>query len=491
MKLKNTIIFLLNIIITCSISAQTPRIISSIDSLDRKFTEIIRLNDTQQITKLKTELYQLSKSKEEEKVMLALKYVNKLKMSVTEDSLANVIKKRFPKGRLSRNSDVQIIYNIKDPDNKEIEYKKFVKKYPPENYTSKMTYDYIRGNIARTYADIGNPQKAMEYSNQMETKSWKSEGWAGIAPGFINRGDFENAEKLLKMAVLNYESYLNESKPNNTDVNLSDGLYCIYCSKYAEVLYKQKKYDEALKYYKIRLKSPRPFDNSEQEAYINSLKASERNLELFLFLKNLITDGQVSQTSSSLFKELYVKLNGSDSGLNELWNSIQEVLSKNLKQKLAKDLINIPAPKFSAKDIAGNTISLVDLKDKIVIIDFWATWCGPCKKSFPAMQLAVNKYKNDPNVMFLFIHTWEKEDNATETAINYLKENNFNFHLIMDLNDPVTKTNNIVTSYKVSGIPTKFIIDGNGNIRYKVTGFTGGDEAAVEEISAMIESVRK
>ena len=107
------------------------------------------------------------------------------------------------------------------------------------------------------------------------------------------------------------------------------------------------------------------------------------------------------------------------------------------------------------------------------------------------MQLAVNKYKNDPNVMFLFIHTWEKEDNATETAINYLKENNFNFHLIMDLNDPVTKTNNIVTSYKVSGIPTKFIIDGNGNIRYKVTGFTGGDEAAVEEISAMIESVRK
>ena len=201
MKLKNTIIFLLNIIITCSISAQTPRIISSIDSLDRKFTEIIRLNDTQQITKLKTELYQLSKSKEEEKVMLALKYVNKLKMSVTEDSLANVIKKRFPKGRLSRNSDVQIIYNIKDPDNKEIEYKKFVKKYPPENYTSKMTYDYIRGNIARTYADIGNPQKAMEYSNQMETKSWKSEGWAGIAPGFINRGDFENAEKLLKMVL--------------------------------------------------------------------------------------------------------------------------------------------------------------------------------------------------------------------------------------------------------------------------------------------------
>jgi hypothetical protein len=49
----------------------------------------------------------------------------------------------------------------------------------------------------------------------------------------------------------------------------------------------------------------------------------------------------------------------------------------------------------------------------------------------------------------------------------------------------------VVTGYKVSGIPAKFIIDKNGNIRFKLTGFSGGDDAAVEELSAMIELAKK
>jgi thiol-disulfide isomerase/thioredoxin len=131
------------------------------------------------------------------------------------------------------------------------------------------------------------------------------------------------------------------------------------------------------------------------------------------------------------------------------------------------------------------------LKGKTVILDFWATWCGPCKASFPAMQMAVNKYKDDPNVKFLFIHTWEKTATPTKDAGDYIKSQNYNFEVLMDNKDPETKINKVVSDYKVNGIPSKFVIDPQGNIRFNLMGFEGSNEAAVDEISMMIDMARK
>jgi hypothetical protein len=106
------------------------------------------------------------------------------------------------------------------------------------------------------------------------------------------------------------------------------------------------------------------------------------------------------------------------------------------------------------------------------------------------MQLAVNKYKDDPDVVFLFIDTWERTENPLPEVSGYIKGNNYSFRVLMDGKDPETKVNKVVTSFKVSGIPTKFILDQKGAIVYRLTGFSGGDDAAVQEISAMIETAR-
>ena len=141
--------------------------------------------------------------------------------------------------------------------------------------------------------------------------------------------------------------------------------------------------------------------------------------------------------------------------------------------------VDVSDASFSSDVLSSNTP---------VLVDFWATWCGPCKRSFPAMQMAVNKFKDNPDVQFLFIHTWEKgAGDATAAAKKYIDDNKYPFRVLMDLKDPETGSNNVVESFGISGIPTKFILDKNGNIRFRVTGFSGSNESAVEEISAIHE----
>ena len=108
------------------------------------------------------------------------------------------------------------------------------------------------------------------------------------------------------------------------------------------------------------------------------------------------------------------------------------------------------------------------------------------------MQLAVDKYKNDPNVKFLFIHTWErgKLDPAVD-AKKYITDHHYSFEVLVDRKDPQTGINKVVSDYGVSGIPTKFVIDPNGVVRFVFTGFSGGDDAALAEISSMIEMCKK
>lgn len=108
------------------------------------------------------------------------------------------------------------------------------------------------------------------------------------------------------------------------------------------------------------------------------------------------------------------------------------------------------------------------------------------------MQAAVNKFKDDSSVVFLFIHTWETDADPVKSASDYLRSNKYTFNLLMDLKDPETKTNKAAAGYKLQGIPAKFVIDKNGMIRFRsLGGSSSGNDAFVEEMSGMIDLAKQ
>jgi peroxiredoxin len=100
------------------------------------------------------------------------------------------------------------------------------------------------------------------------------------------------------------------------------------------------------------------------------------------------------------------------------------------------------------------------------------------------MNRARALYEGDASVEFLFINTWQDEADKKTVAQKFITTNNYPFHVLLDVDDAV------VAAYKVRGIPTKFVVDKNGRIRFTKIGFDGNDDRTVKELQLMIEMVK-
>ena len=199
--------------------------------------------------------------------------------------------------------------------------------------------------------------------------------------------------------------------------------------------------------------------------YARLLVENDRVNEGMELIDKIIEEGKPSEELLKSHKSAYIKIKGSDNGYDKYLDEIINKHLKNLVEEIKSSMIEKTAPEFTIKDLDGHNISLSDFKGKIVILDFWATWCGPCKASFPLMKKSQEKYADNTNLKFLFINTMERTPKVKENVEKFIKSNNYPFHVLLDNDSKVSG------DYGVSAIPTKIFIDKQGNIRYISLGF--------------------
>lgn len=318
----------------------------------------------------------------------------------------------------------------------------------------------------------------MQYLNMIQDTVYKTRAFSYAARETYGRKEYVLAESLIRKSI---GDETRRSAERSAD-------YYTYARQYAAILYANKKYAEGLKYARQVYARNDKKDAAFGDTYLNLLVANKQFAEAYPLMVQSIKDGRASQEVKTQFKNAYVTVKGTGQGFDEYEQSLYNELKEKIRTDLAQKMIKEPSFDFSVKDVNGKTVSLSDYRGKTVILDFWATWCGPCKGSFPHMQAAVNKFKDDTSVVFLFIHTWETDADPVKSAGDYLRSNKYTFNLLMDLKDPVTKTNKAAEGYKLKGIPAKFIIDKNGMIRFRsLGGSSAGNDAFVEEMSLMID----
>jgi len=124
------------------------------------------------------------------------------------------------------------------------------------------------------------------------------------------------------------------------------------------------------------------------------------------------------------------------------------------------------APDFTLKSLEGKNLKLSEMTGNVVLINFWATWCGPCREEMPLLNVLHNKYEP---LGFTVLGVNVEED--LKGAQGFLKNFPVDFPVLLD------NTNQVSRQFKVVAMPTTVVVDRDGNMRYLHQGYKSGDEA--------------
>ncbi|MCL4305334.1 redoxin domain-containing protein [bacterium] len=139
----------------------------------------------------------------------------------------------------------------------------------------------------------------------------------------------------------------------------------------------------------------------------------------------------------------------------------QRDLSQEQKQKAVEGRTDVPAPDFTLQKMGGGTVKLSDLRGKVVVLDFWATWCGPCKLTMPLLD-KFYKENGGGNVEVYAVNVWER--GGTDKVEPFIKNAGYSLPVLFG-------TNELAEAYSVRGIPTMFVIDKDGKIAHRHVGY--------------------
>lgn len=395
---------------------------------------------------------------DEESLLIVDFWYKRMKLPTKHiDTLQKQITSEFPKGTYAKREYINTF--DKTPDKTE----EFIMKKQNEfiSFYDDNSDEYMhpfKRSLLQLYLEQNNIDKVNEIEKSIDNKR--------DIITLYNNTAWELCGERLDSPVANLDFAIEISKKSlditqdiidnpNTIYTLGYiNFYYMFADTYALLLYKQGNYQKAFEYqHEIAVQDKLDKSGKERYAvYAEKVKGLEFTKA---YIEKELNNDVDSKALVNQLKEINKKLN--ITGDKALIEQYRQKIKQNNEQEIIDKIGALKAPEFNLKNLTGKSVKLSDLKGKLVVLDFWATWCGPCKRSFPHMQELVNTYKD---VEFLFIDTWERgeKQQAKEKTTEYIKSKNYSFNVLFDSDKEVADT------YNIKGIPSKIVIDKEGNI---------------------------
>ncbi|WP_417431291.1 TlpA family protein disulfide reductase [Halpernia sp.] len=425
-------------------------------------------------------------NKNDEKSLMTSRdfYQNFLKDSQKATTLSTLILKKYPKGNFAKNMLMdKFRKEAKEADvNTLMQYVSDYKNNYPSGEYDKILTDQMNAVIlskiieSKDWSKIEDFTKRfnceMNAANVFNLSAWKLADGDDITS---DGKDLEFAEKLARKSVDILDNKLNNLGKYEEKSEYNDQ-YLYYTDALALVLYKEKKYDQAF-LEQSKIIDLTNIDDTNRERYVLYAQKAKGDDFVKNYIYNLLKKQNISEKLFTTLSDIYKTENLQTAEINNLKESNKKIETKKSQEKLLKLYSgNLKAKDFELTNLQGQKVKLSDFKGKIVVLDFWATWCGPCRAALPHMQELVKKYDKS-EVQFLFINTMEREkpDEIKKKVSKFIADNKYDLNVLYDFDNSAYK------NYLIDGIPCEIIIDKNGNLISRSLGYDSNLEALINE----------
>ena len=410
---------------------------------------------------------------------------------------------KYPKGQFARRLEAESINQAKDSLEFISRCDSFRKKFPIEEWiASPDGQGFVYMNFYRGYSrfldQAGLYDKLREILPEM-TYSMLADLYAHGPMFMIMKAPIDPREYVdIAEDIVNEMWAKKDSNVNmygDGSILPDDGSVNYYAAVETEVLQRSgrpadavrcmDKIDESVRYNQYA---------AGNECYIKALEELGRKDEAEQALIGATAVGRLTPDLFTMLRNYYNSLSEKPAAtFDAYYESLKtETAKENLMNDVRSGLIDEPYEAFSLKSINGKTVRSSSYgTDDIIVLDFWATWCAPCIAALDGMQLAVEKYIDDPDVHFFFVCT--QDDPEKDTVKRIWKRGDYHdMTVLMDSNREGSEGHDKVYRSIIKGtssIPQKAVLK-NGRVRYIAEGYGGSPSGLMDEISAVIEILK-